>query len=127
MTYIIDGNFAVYLATQKELNMRTDVLYTTEAKLDEVDIPIDISDIISICKEYSRLGSNIQYQVESIIELGMEECLNKQIVKREALPHIKNFLVFITKNSYFGDAVDQANNCIYIIDAYMHDKPSLLN
>lgn len=85
---------------------------------EEYSIPIDISDIIYICQEYNKLGWKIQNQIENILEIGVEEAINKNIVKKESLPHIKCFLKSICKNAYFGDAVDQSYECIYLIEEY---------
>ena len=87
--------------------------------LDEYDIPLDISDILSICKEFNKLGWQIQTQMESILELGVEEAINTNFVKRESLSHIKYFLDCISKNPYFGDAGDQAKDCIELINNYL--------
>ena len=86
---------------------------------DEYDIPLDISDLISVCREYNKLGWQIQNQVESILDMGVQQAVEAGLVKRESLPHIKSFLNAICKNAYFGDAADQANACIYLIDEYL--------
>lgn len=85
---------------------------------EEYSIPLDISDIINICREYNKLGWQIQNQVENILEAGIEESIKSGIVKLESLPHIKNFLQRIMENAYFGDATFQAEECIAIIEAY---------
>lgn len=85
---------------------------------EEYSIPLDISDIISICQEYNKLGWQIQHQVENILEYGIEESITKGIVKKESLSHIKNFLRAICKNPYFGDAGSQANDCIVMIESF---------
>lgn len=87
---------------------------------DEYDIPLDISDLISVCREYNKLGWQIQNQVEFILDMGVQQAIETGFVKRESLPHIKSFLNAICKNAYFGDAVDQANACIYLIDEYLN-------
>lgn len=87
-------------------------------KDDEYSIPLDISDIINICKEYNELGWTIQNQIENIIEYGVNESIKNNLIKIESLPHIKNFLIQITKNAYFGDAVSQAQECINIIENF---------
>ena len=93
---------------------------------DEYSIPLDISDLINICKEFNKLGWQIQNQVEYIIEFGVEESLKNGNVKRESLPYIKNFLKFICKNPYFGDSVLQAEECIYLISTYEElNKPNI--
>jgi hypothetical protein len=85
---------------------------------EEYSIPLDISDIINICREFSKLGWQIQSQVENILEVGVEESIKSGIVKRESLPHIKSFLRAICKNPYFGDAISQARDCIILIQDY---------
>jgi hypothetical protein len=85
---------------------------------DEYSIPLDISDIISICREFNKLGWQIQNQVENILEVGVEESIRSGNVKRESLPHIKSFLESICKNAYFGDAIVQAKECIFLINSY---------
>jgi len=85
---------------------------------DNVEIPIDISDILTVCKEYNKLGWKIQNQVEDLLELGIDEAIKNGIVKMESLPHIKDFLNHICDNVYFGDAADQANECIALIEHF---------
>lgn len=85
---------------------------------DEYSIPLDISDIINICREYNKLGYQIQNQVENILDIGVEQAIQTGNVKRESLPHIKSFLKSICSNAYFGDAVDQAHDCIFLIEEY---------
>lgn len=87
-------------------------------KDDEYSIPIDISDIINICREYTKLNWQIQGQIEDILELGVEKAINEGSVQKDSLPHIKNFLHRICDNAYFGDAVSQANDCIELIRQY---------
>ena len=89
---------------------------------EELNIPLDISDIISICREFNKLGWQIQQQVENIVEIGVEESVNAGYVKREALPLIKNFLRQVSNNPYFGDAVSQADECIVLIRRYEKEQ-----
>lgn len=89
------------------------------------DIPIDISDIINICKEYSKLGWQIQNQIEEITEQGIEEAILNGTVKVSALPHIKDFLTSVSDNAYFGDAADQAKECISLIESFELKNPLL--
>jgi hypothetical protein len=91
---------------------------TTNDQDDEFSIPIDISDIISICKDFNSLGWQIQNQVENILEVGVEESIKSGFVKQESLPHVKYFLHKICKNAYFGDAVSQAQDCIKLIQQF---------
>jgi hypothetical protein len=91
---------------------------TSEEDEEEYSIPLDISDIITVCREFNKLGWQIQQQVENILEVGVEESIRSGNVKRESLPHIKSFLRVIGKNAYFGDAVSQAHDCIKLIQAY---------
>jgi hypothetical protein len=99
----------------KLLNLVND---TIDESSEEFSIPLDISDIINICQEYNKLGSQIQKQVEFILDLGVDESIKSGYVKYESLPHIKNFLNRICDNAYFGDAVNQSKSCIYLIDEY---------
>ena len=85
---------------------------------EEYSIPLDISDIINICREYNKLGWQIQNQVETILDTGVAQAIETGYVKRESLPHIKSFLCSICKNAYFGDAVSQAYDCIFLIEEY---------
>lgn len=91
---------------------------TSNDQDDEYSIPLDISDIINICREFNKLGWQVQNQVENILEVGVEESIRSGNVKRESLPHIKSFLESICKNAYFGDAVSQAHDCIALIQEY---------
>lgn len=92
-------------------------------KEEEFSIPLDISDIISICREYTKLGWQIQSQVENILEVGVEESIKSGNVKKQSLPHIKSFLLSIHQNAYFGDAASQAHDCVQLIKQY-EDKNS---
>lgn len=85
---------------------------------DTFDIPLCIDDIITICREYNKLGWHIQQQVENILEVGIEDSIKSGYVKREALPLIKNFLHSVSDNPYFGDAVSQAHDVIKLIQQY---------
>ena len=89
---------------------------------EEMSIPLDISDILEICKEYSLLGFNIQNQVQNILENGVDECLLAGSVKENHLPHIKAFLHKIQQNPYFGDAGYQADMVIKKIDDFLKLK-----
>lgn len=91
---------------------------STDKKDEEFSIPLDISDIINICREFTKLGWQIQGQVENILEVGVDESIKSGNVKRESLPHIKSFLYSICRNAYFGDAVSQAQDCIRLIQDY---------
>lgn len=91
---------------------------TSEEKDDEFSIPLDISDIISICRDFNSLGWQTQQQVENILEVGVEESIRSGNVKEESLPRIKFFLRKICGNAYFGDAVSQAQDCIRLIQDY---------
>jgi len=85
---------------------------------EEINVPIDMSDILNVCREYNKLGWNIQNQIEQIMELGVHDAIKAGTVKLDALPHIKEFLFSIRDNAYFGDAASQANDCIDLIDIF---------
>lgn len=91
---------------------------TSNDKDDEFSIPIDISDIISICKDFNSLGWQVQNQIENILENGVEESIKSGNVKQESLPRIKYFLHRICGNAYFGDAVSQSQDCLLLIQNY---------
>lgn len=99
---------------------------TTSSEEEEYSIPLDISDIITICREFNKLGWQIQNQVENILEVGVEESIKSGIVKQQSLPHIKSFLRAISRNAYFGDAVSQAHDCIGLIEAYEAKHKTIL-
>lgn len=92
---------------------------------DKFDIPIDIADIINVCKEYSKLGYQIQNQIECITQVGIDQSIKNKTVTIEALPLIKDFLYRICENAWFGDAADQANDCITLIEDFELRYPEL--
>jgi hypothetical protein len=102
---------------------------TTNEKEEEFSIPLDISDIINICREYHKLGWQVQSQVENILEVGIEESIKSGVVIKQSLPLIKSFLLSINQNAYFGDAASQAHDCIELIRQYeeKHSGISTLN
>lgn len=111
--------------------MRTNVFnglafnLNNESSEENYSNPIDISDIINVCKNYSKLGWKVQYQVECIMEVGIDEAIKTGTVTVASLPHIKDFLQQISQNPYFGDACDQAVNCIHVIEMFEDSNPAL--
>lgn len=87
----------------------------TSTEDEEFSIPLDISDIISICKDFNSLGWQVQNQIDSILDVGVEESIKTGQVKQESLPRIKFFLRRICDNAYFGDASSQAQDCLRLI------------
>lgn len=104
--------------TTSQLKLVEPISISSLDKDDEYSIPLDISDIINICREYNKLGWQIQNQIENILEFGIEESIKNGSLKQEYIPHIKDFLKSIGKNPYFGDAVYQADECIHNIKEY---------
>ena len=94
---------------------------------DEFTIPLCISDLLTICKEYSVLGWNVQAQVEYILESGVEQAMLDKEVSLDSLPKIKSFLKTICLNPYFGEATFEACECIEMISAYEDKHPQLFN
>lgn len=94
-----------------------------ETEENTVDIPIDFSDILNICKEYNKLGWHIQMHMDYMIENGIEEALASGRIDKSALPHIKSFLMKVCDNGYFGDAVDQAKEMIALLEEYELTNP----
>lgn len=89
---------------------------------DTIDIPLDITDIISVCQEYNRLGFKIQNQIQNILEMGVEEALKTKVVQYESLPYIKDFLKSICGVIYFGDAAEIAQEVILKIDLFQEES-----
>lgn len=89
---------------------------------EDMSVPLDINDILDICKEYVLLGFSIQKQVSEIMDYGVDYCISTSKIKESNLPHIRSFLNKISSNPYFGDAVSQANSVIKYIDEYIDKK-----
>ncbi len=71
------------------------------------------------------MGWQIQNQVEELTEIGIDEAIKIGSVKVTALPHIKDFLCAVSNNMYFGDAADQAKECIALIEIFETKNPEL--
>lgn len=96
---------------------------------EDFDNPLDLTDILEICKEYSQLGSKIQNQIELITEIGIEEAIKNGSVKVVSLPFIKSFLKAVSNNPLFGDAAEQCVECVALIEIFEMNQPaqSMLN
>jgi hypothetical protein len=98
---------------------------------DDFSIPLCMDDIISICKDFSQLGNQVQTKIEDMLELGVEEAIGSGKVDQKYLPYVKFFLSKITENPFFGEARDQAQDClrsIYLFETTHKDsKESILN
>lgn len=115
-----------FVMTNVLSNVKFSALPSTKTEEDEkFDIPIDIADIINICKEYSMLGWQIQNQIEQITTLGIEKSIKSGAVKVSSLVVIKDFLYKICENAWFGDAANQANDCISLIEDFELRNPEL--
>jgi hypothetical protein len=90
---------------------------------DTLDIPIDLSDLISLCEAYSQMTRTMQYQANELIELGIDNALKTRAVSASSLPHIKSFLQQIMRNPLFGDAVAQAQEAIWLIEEWQLANP----
>jgi len=93
----------------------------TSRELMGYDGQLEISDIMEICKEYNKLGWQVQNQIENILQLGVKEAISRNVVKKESLPFIKNFLEQIIMSFSFEDAAEQANECLNLIQQYEED------
>ena len=51
--------------TSRQIEVLTFVSETNNEE--EFSIPLDVSDILNICKEYNKLGWQIQGQIENIL------------------------------------------------------------
>jgi hypothetical protein len=105
--------------TAHELKNLVLVSTTPNENNDEYNIPLDITDIISICREFNKLGWQIQSQVENILEIGVEESIKTGKVKQSSLHHIKSFFKAVHNNPYFGDSSLQSQDIIYQIDNFL--------
>ncbi len=85
---------------------------------EEYSIPLDISEIIDLCKEYSKLGNNIQMYMDIIFEFGVEQAIKSGKINKQYIPYIKNFLKVIADNQYLGDAANQSKDVLKLIDIY---------
>lgn len=95
-----------------------DLDFSFENEEEEFEIPLDIEDIMLICREYSKLGWNLQSQIEAILAVGVETALKTGQATRDALPHIKDFLQQIINGVCVGNAAIQAIECIDLINHY---------
>lgn len=103
----------------------TNLLATLNGSIIESNdnVAIDITDILTICKQYNILGWNLQGQLEYLIENGVEETVNNGKVSVEMLPYIRDFLKSITERLTNADVVDQAYAIIMMIDYYEFNYP----
>lgn len=90
-----------------------------------LDIPIDISDILTVCREYSQLGWQMQQQLEYVMEVGIEEAISSGKVNANVIPLMRDFLRVICQNAFFGDASDQSYQAIMMLDDYVAKHPFL--
>jgi hypothetical protein len=95
------------------------------APAEEYSNPLSIVEIVEVCKQYSKLGIYIQHQIGLIMEFGIDEAIASDGVSIAALPHIKDFLLQISQNPYFGDACVQAVDCIHRIELFEDKNPDL--
>jgi len=94
---------------------------------DNVDFesnPIDISEVIALCKEYSSLGFHIQNEIDYILENGIEEAIKYNKIKN--LLYIKDFFDKMSKVHYLGDAALQAEDCLKELNK-INNSVSVLN
>jgi hypothetical protein len=110
-------------------DLKTVSISLSNEKEEEFSNPLDLSDILNICRQYHQLGHHIQNQIEIILDLGIEEAIKKSAVQKSSLPFIKSFLLAIHNNAYFGDASSQAFDCIELIQQYQetHCSVSIFN
>ena len=83
---------------------------------DEFSSPIDMSDVLEICLEYSKAGPKIQNQINMIWEEGLDYSLD--LIEKENIPFIINFFNKISNNPLFGDASSQAKDVVEKLNLY---------
>lgn len=103
--------------------MRNYILNGLNQLAEKTGAPIDINDIMSLCKSYSQLGYSLQHQVETILSRGIDQAIESGIVSLSSLHLIKDFLQQIEGNFYFADAADQAMECIRAIESFEENQP----
>jgi len=108
-------------------DLELQLVETNTKQQDDLDIPLSMFDILNVCREYSLLGWQIQSQVEQIVDLGIEDAILSKAVAVSSLPHIRAFLQQVIRNPLFGDAADQAQECVMLIDAYQDKHPITSN
>lgn len=86
-----------------------------------MDIPLHISDITSICKQFSKLSSKSKVTLELILEEGIQAINSGKISYAEVF-ELKEFLVTIKDNPLFGDASQQADLILNEIN-YFYKPP----
>lgn len=73
-----------------------------------MDIPLHISDLTSICKQFSKLSSKSKVVLELILDEGIE-AINTGKISYAEVYELKEFLLTIKDNPLFGDASQQAD------------------
>jgi hypothetical protein len=94
---------------------------------DEFSIPLDISDLLNICKEFNELNAATKLQLENIIDNGIENSLKQGLITYDGLPKIINFFSKIKENAYFGDAASQAEDFLSVMRALSKARNKTLN
>ena len=82
--------------------------FIQETSAEEYNNPLDISEILQVCAEYNQLG----WEIQSQIHLLLDNQLADFTFDKSSLPKIKSFLTKIADNFYFGDASEQAKECL---------------
>jgi hypothetical protein len=105
------------------INNEAQELQLLPVEQETLDIPIGLSDLISLCQAYTEMTWQIRQQANDLIELGIDDALKTQAVSASSLPHIKSFLQQVQRNPYFGDAVAQAQEAIWLIEEWQLANP----
>lgn len=105
-------------ASIKEAKLKTNFFSSINREVIDFDsTPIDISEIIAICKEYNSLGFYIQNQIDFILENGFDEAVKFGKINSSNLDYIKDFL-FKLSQIYYLDAAVQAEDLLKEISKY---------
>lgn len=94
---------------------------------DEFSIPLDISDLLNICKEFNELNAATKLQLENIIDNGIESSLQQGFITYDGLPKIIKFFSKIKENAYFGDAATQADELLNVMKSLAKIRNRTLN
>lgn len=110
---------------QSSAKNKSSALATSTASPEEaLDIFTEMTDILTICKEFAVMGYNIQQQTELVVSLGIEEAISSGKVSIAAVPHIRAFLNAMANNEFLGLAASQALDHIVAIDRYQDNNPA---
>jgi hypothetical protein len=97
------------------------------ASENEFSIPLNLFEIIDICKEYNNLNTYLQKQISNIMSEGISHCIENKLVDQKSFPELISFFEKIINNQYFGEARDQAIECVQVMSLCVPKHNKVLN